>query len=288
MSEKPTTAAGYAAVYVELVRATCLYVATKLGDLTDDLVVVGGLVPSLLVDQEHLAEGVEAHVGTMDLDIGLAVALLDAGRYRELSERLRRSGFTQDENERGNATRQRWKIEGTEKVTLDFLIAPTRPDDRGGRLRDIEPDFAAIIAPGLHLAFVDRQRVTLTGRTIMGEDGERGIWVCGPGAYLVLKALAFALRGENKHAYDLFYVLRNYGAGVQEVAAHLRPILDDPDAEKAVAVLGKDFTAHNGVGPRRVAEFLTGGSDDAIQADVVGYIGAFLRALNREEGPGAP
>jgi hypothetical protein len=27
------------------VRATCLYVATKLGDLMDELVVVGGLVP---------------------------------------------------------------------------------------------------------------------------------------------------------------------------------------------------------------------------------------------------
>jgi hypothetical protein len=282
MPEKPTTAAGYASDYVELVRATCLYVATKLGDLTDHLVVVGGLVPSLLVDQQHRAEGVEAHVGTMDLDIGLAVALLDAGRYRELSERLRRSGFTQDENERGNATRQRWKIEGTEKVTLDFLIAPTRPDDLGGSLRDIEPDFAVIIAPGLHLAFVDRQRITLSGHTTMGEEAVRDIWVCGPGAYVVLKALAFSLRGENKDAYDLFYVIRSYGAGVQEVAAAIRPIVDDPDAEKAVAVLSQDFSAHNSVGPRRVAQFLTGGPDDIIQADVVGYIGALLRELNRD------
>lgn len=180
MPEKPTTAAGYPAGYAKLVRATCLYVATKLGDLTDDLVVVGGLVPSLLIDQEDLAEGVDTHVGTMDLDIGLGVALLDEGRYRELSERLRRSGFTQDENERGNVTRQRWKIEGAKTVTLDFLIAPTRPDDRGGALRDIQPDFAAIIAPGLHLAFAERQRVALTGRTIMNEDAERSVWVSGP------------------------------------------------------------------------------------------------------------
>lgn len=282
MPEKPTTAAGYAPEYVELVRATCLYVATKLGDLTDDLVVVGGLVPSLIVDQENLAEGFEPHVGTLDLDVGLAVALLDNGRYRELSERLRRGGFTPDENERGNATRQRWKIEGAEKVTLDFLIEPTRPDDRGGALRDIEPGFAAIIAPGLHLAFVDRQRIILTGPTIMGEDAEREIWVCGPAAYIVLKALAFSLRGENKDAYDLFYVIRNYGAGVREVADLLRAILDDSDAEKAVAVLRQDFTAHNGLGPRRVAQFLTGAPDDTIQADVVGYIGALLRALDRE------
>ena len=278
MPEKPTTAEGYAPEYVTLVRATCLYVATKLGDLTDDLVVVGGLVPSLIVDQENLADGVEAHVGTMDLD----VALLDQGRYRELSERLRRSGFTQDENEQGNVTRQRWKIDGVEKVTLDFLIQPTLPSDRGGSLRDIEPDFAAIIAPGLHLAFEDRRRISLSGRTIMGEEAAREIWVCGPAAYIVLKALAFSLRGENKDAYDLFYVVRNFGTGVEEIADLLRPILEDPDTKKAISVLRQDFTNHNGLGPRRVAEFLTGGQDGSVQADVVGYIDSLLRAVDRE------
>lgn len=282
MPEKPTTATGYAPEYVELVRATCLYLATNLGDLTDDLVVVGGLVPSLIVDQKNLPEGIEAHVGTMDLDVGLAVALLDQGRYRELSDRLRRSGFTQDENEKGNATRQRWKIEGVEKVPLDFLIQPTRSDDRGGSLRDIEPDLAAIIAPGLHLAFVDRQRITITGRTIMGEDAERDIWVCGPAAYIVLKALAFSSRGENKDAYDLFYVVRNFGTGVQEVAELFRQILEDPDAQRAIAILRQDFTARTGLGPRRVAQFLTGKADDSVQADVVGYVDALLRAADRE------
>jgi hypothetical protein len=41
----------------------------------DELVVVGGLVPSLLIDQEKLPENVTAHVGTLDLDLGLAFAL---------------------------------------------------------------------------------------------------------------------------------------------------------------------------------------------------------------------
>ena len=55
MTDKPTTAAGYGGGQTELVRATCLYVATKLGDVMDELVVVGGLVPSLLVKQEDLS-----------------------------------------------------------------------------------------------------------------------------------------------------------------------------------------------------------------------------------------
>jgi hypothetical protein len=49
MPEKPSFASEYLREQVELVRQTCLYVATKLGDLLDELVVVGGLVPSLLI-----------------------------------------------------------------------------------------------------------------------------------------------------------------------------------------------------------------------------------------------
>jgi hypothetical protein len=57
MPDKPKRASDYKSDQVTLVRATCLYVATKLGDLMDDLVIVGGLVPSLLIDQETLPEG---------------------------------------------------------------------------------------------------------------------------------------------------------------------------------------------------------------------------------------
>ncbi len=107
MADKPKRAWEYKSEQVELVRAACLYLATKLGDLTDEVVVVGGLVPSLLIDQVALPEGSSAHVGTMDLDIGLKLALLDEGRYRKLTERLREDGFIQDQTEEGRPTRQR-------------------------------------------------------------------------------------------------------------------------------------------------------------------------------------
>ena len=71
----------------------------------DELVVIGGLVPSLLINQEDLPSGVDSHVGTMDLDIGLTLTLLADGRYRTLIERLRRAGFEQDMSGQGNPTR---------------------------------------------------------------------------------------------------------------------------------------------------------------------------------------
>jgi hypothetical protein len=277
MAIKPSTKDGYKPELHDVVRATCLYCATKLGDFDDDIVVIGGLVPSLLIPTPP--PGAELHVGTMDLDIGLTVALLDDRRYQSLLERLRSAGFKPDTNNKGNPTRQRWKSTKNALATIDFLIAPSRPDDRGGQLRNIEPDFAAIIAPGLSLAFDDRQRVRISGLTLMGETAERELWVCGPGAYVVLKALAFRLRGENKDAYDLFYVIRNFADGPSSVADRLRPLLNSRDAQQALGILREDFGASNCVGPRRVAEFLFGVPDDQTQADVTAFVVELLGSL---------
>ena len=276
MADKPKRASEYKSEQLRLVRDTCLYVATKLGDLMDEVVVVGGLAPSLLIDQGKLPEGTSAHVGTMDLDVGLKLALLDERRYLTLTERLRGANFMPDQTDEGRPTRQRWKLSGTATVTVDFLIPPSRPEDQGGKLRDIESDFAAVIAPGLMLAFQDRRRVRIDGRTIVGEKAAREVWVCGPGAFVVLKALAFRGRGENKDAYDLYYLVRNFGDGIGDVATCLRPLLDDQEAQRALQILRDDFLDYEALGPRRVAEFLQGGPDADIQADVVGFVKALL------------
>ena len=152
MPEKPTTAAGYPPEQVARVKATCLYLATKLGDLMPELVVVGGLVPSLLIDQENLPENVTAHVGTMDLDLGLAFALIGEARYQP----------------------------------------------------------------------------------------------------------------------------PNYGRGVSDVTAELRPLLSDPSAMRALEYLRADFEDSDSIGPRRVAEFLFGRTDANTQADAVGFVRQLL------------
>lgn len=241
-----------------------------------ELVVVGGLVPSLLIDQQNLPEHVTPHVGTLDLDLGLAFALVGEQRYQEVAERLRNAKFAPDENEEGKPTRQRWRISDP-AVTLDFLIEPEPSvEAEAGRLFPLTKDWAAIIAPGLHLAFKNNQKVTLSGQTILGETTERDIVVCGAGAFVILKALAFHIRGENKDAYDLFYLLRNYGRGVSDVTAQLRPLLSDASAVKSLEYLQADFKDSETIGPRRVAEFLYGRPDAEVQADAVGFVRQLL------------
>jgi hypothetical protein len=277
MPDQPMLARDYKPEYVALVRSTYLYLATKLGDLMDEIVVVGGLVPQLLIDHDHLPAGADAHVGTTDLDVGLSIAILNEGRYQAVRGRLREAGLRPDVNENGNITRQRWKLQDYE-VTVDFLIPPTLPEDRGGALRNLDRDLAAVITPGLHLAFRDRRTVPLSGQTVRGEVATRNVSICGPAAYVVLKALAFQNRGENKDAYDLFYVIRNFERGPESVAELLKPMLVDPDAAKAVGILSAEFQRGNAVGPQRVADFMGDSTNDAIKADVVAFVRALLGA----------
>ena len=133
-----------------------------------------------------------------------------------------------------------------------------------------------MITPGLRLAFQDRQKASLEGLTLLGEKASRDIWVCGPGAFVVLTALAFELRGENKDAYDLYFVIRNYGRGVDDICSCLGPILKEEETQRALEILSRNFSDPDALGPSRVAQFLYRGPEASLQADVVGFVKELL------------
>ena len=113
----------------------------------------------------------------------------------------------------------------------------------------------------------------------IGAWATRSIPVCGPGAFTVLKALAFGNRAENKDAYDLFYVWS--GVGVPEVAESLAPLRPSTHIDDALSVIERDFCNHDGLGPIATAQFITLGLDDNVQAEVVGHAQELLRSLGR-------
>ena len=149
-------------------------------------------------------------------------------------------------------------------------------------MRDLERDFAAFIIPGLRLAFLDRQAVHLTGKTIFGERASRHVWVCGPGAFVALKALAFKARGYNKDAYDLYYMVRNYGRGIEDVATRLRCVLRESEAVEIAEILKNNFLDPDGPGAVRVARFLAGRLDEEVQADVAGFMARLLQSCESQ------
>jgi hypothetical protein len=285
--DKPRHRSGYRREETEQVEATCLTVALTLGTLMDEMCIVGGLVPSLIIDRDLQPdeENDETHVGTNDLDVGLAVALLDDQQYTEISRRLRAEGFKPDINDDGNPTPQRWRL-GELKVTVDFLMPSISAAESGARIQHLEGDFAALIAPGLQLAFDERQKVPIDGYTLQGEKARRTIPVCGPASFIVLKALAFKNRAEPKDAYDLIYVLRRWPAGIPNIAERLAGHHERyPEIVKgALAALADDFAEVDSIGPMRAASFNgeSGENLDAPAADAHGYVDDLLRLCRQQ------
>ena len=270
---KPTTADGYYVGLAAEARRVCLYVATILGDLSNDIVVVGGLVPYLIVDQGAVEV---PHVSTRDLDLGLALALLDEERYREVSARLRDRGFKPGTKDEGQVTRQTWMLPGS-AITIDFLIARSNSGPEPGRLQNLEGDFAAIVTPALGVAFQDFVEVVIDDMTPNVERARRSVKVCGPAAFVVMKAHALRLRGENKDASDLLYVLKHYGDGTtDEIVARFKSIAHVAETREAVTFLAEDFASVEHLGPVRAAQFALGRKDPEIQADAFGYVQDFL------------
>lgn len=286
VSDKPSTENGYVPEDLKLIRRTCLYAATKLGDLRKEVVVVGGLVPSLLVDEgqpeDEYKSVLSRHVGTLDLDLGLSLGLLDTGRYKKFAKRLREAGFRNDVKESGEKRTHRWVIEMEgRRIELDFLVSKSDEQDTGGgEVINIEGDFAAIVTPGLHLAFEDYEKIELEERIPGKGKAKRKIKVAGPAAFLVLKSLAFDLRGTNKDAYDLYYVLRNYAGGTGEIAQRFNNFTKSEIVANSLDILKRDFRNEDMIGPQCVANFVASNEQNTkIKADVVAFINDLLKKL---------
>lgn len=293
MPEKPLRADDYQPEDRRLVKKGALTVARKLGDLMDEIVLVGGLVPSLLIDLQREEEDdewnttgpFERHVGTHDLDLGFAVALVDEERYREVRKKLRSSGFEQDTKQNGERTTHRWRHREEHGLKVDFLISPIEASEEGGDIRNLEDDFSAIVTPGLELAFRDYESVNLSGPSLRGAEVSKTVQVCGAGAFTVLKALAMKYRGEkDKDAYDLFYVLRNDPGGPQSVGRTISEFLESgsSEAREAVQILNEEFDSPDSGGPMDVAYFVNDDRDDTVQADVHAYVAALLDTIEDE------
>jgi hypothetical protein len=286
---KPRTRDGYTPEDLANVISACLTFAVTVGAHMEELCIVGGLVPSLLIDNKLGDNRGPAHPGTNDLDIvhpgtndldvGLAVAVLNDNAYQAISSRLRAEGFDPIMNAQGNTQVQTWAYAET-KVTVDFLLPPIPGGPPAARVQNLESDFGALIIPGVELAADEREIVVLEGQTFAGERVTRDIPVCGPATFTVLKALAFAHRGEPKDAFDLVYVLRGWN-DMNDVVERLRnhAAAHAEIVTRALTDLDRDFRDPGNHGPMRAASFDTlrvGELDDAA-ADAHGYVDDLLR-----------
>ena len=85
---EPKIATDYASRDVQAAYTVLIELGQLLGPYEDNYVIAGGSVPWLLLD-----EASPAHLGTLDVDIGLDSKTLNDGKYATLIETLEKAGY---------------------------------------------------------------------------------------------------------------------------------------------------------------------------------------------------
>ena len=249
------------------------------------LVIVGGLVPPLLVP-----EAADAHVGSVDIDLCLSLAITGGTTreyYRSIEETLK--PYFEPERASGFRWRKKRSAPGLPLI-LDFL-APAAEDDTlladGTRALDEKaatqnagPRLRPLPIRAGRLIDEDALSATLEGVQLVYRRGARAdvqIRHAGPVGFLAAKADALVGRADSKDGYDVSWWCLNARPSGMEVADLVteRPAFKQELFQESVAQLHAAFRAPDYPGPdgyaREKHPDLQPGDDEYEQARNVAY-----------------
>jgi hypothetical protein len=107
----------YERILVEAAESVLLELAHLLGEYSEGIVLVGGWVPGLLIDQTE-----QKHVGSIDVDLALDHRTIQEVGYRSIMQRLQNRGY-QPGDQPFIFYRSLTVGEKEIKVEVDFLAA---------------------------------------------------------------------------------------------------------------------------------------------------------------------
>jgi len=250
MNLEPRQREDYSDRQIAAARRVLVDLGQVLGSFEDCLVVVGGWVPDLLMENSD-----EAHVGSIDVDLALDTEKLAAGRYAELLKTLldTRRYKQAEEPFKLHAEVDLEDGQPPVQVDVDFLKSPD------ARTKKNKPKFTKNFRPldasGCSAAFEHPELVIITGKMIKGKTNRVQFRVASIADFLIMKSYALANRDKPKDAYDICFCLDNYPGGRKKLAANWKKRADKKDVNKAIEILKEKFAAVDSYGPGQVAEF---------------------------------
>jgi hypothetical protein len=239
----------YSADQVEAARSVLLELVHLLGEYRDDIVVVGGWVPQLILP---LAD--RPHVGSIDVDLALNHRNLHEAGYATIQALLNRRGYEQDPRQpfiyhrtvivNGNAI----------KVEVDFLAGEYEGTGAKHRTQPVH-EGRARKARGCDLAFDLYVETDIVGELPEGGRDQARVRVSSVVAFLVMKGMALHDRLKEKDAWDIYFTLINYPGGLDALAQEIRQHLNHGLVQEGLRKIADKFVSPDHMGPKYVADF---------------------------------
>lgn len=239
----------YTLELIEAARSVLLEIMRVLGEYQNDIVIVGGWVPELLLTQAD-----EEHIGSIDVDLALNHRRLDEVGYKTILELLLARGYVQANYQPFIFYRTVSVGDHEIEVEIDFLAGKYRGTGKRRRTQRVQ-DMRPRKARGMDLVFDSPEKIVINGRLPGGGDDSTVIQVASIPAFLVTKAMAMKSCLKEKDAWDIYYCVRNFPGGIDALIEKFHPFLGHGLVEEAIDILSKKFSSPEAVGPVHVAAF---------------------------------
>jgi hypothetical protein len=260
---------------VEAAKSVLVELVHILGEYRDEMVIVGGWVPFLLMPD---AAG---HVGSTDVDIALNHLAENDEVYARISEVLRDHDYDRDADQPFIWFKD-VALEGQDVVAVevDFLAGEyggTGTRHRTQHVQGMKPRKAR----GADLLFDESVERQVEARLPNGAIDRVTVKVAGAVPYLVMKSSALESRVKEKDAYDIWFILANYPGGAAAVAEEFAPFATHGLVLEAAAILENKFASPEHFGPVSVALFLEAEGEEAerIRRDAYERVQALIAEL---------
>ncbi len=247
------TASQYEPGQVAACHAVLIELVHILGDFIDDMAIVGGWVPLLLIPN-----AAEEHIGSMDIDLALDIEHISNEAYATINKILTRHDYRQ--NEANNAQFKYFKnvvVSGqTYEVEVDLLTGEYGGDTGKNRRHQPIQDVKALKARGTDMVFARTETITVSG-DLPGNAGKDTVKckIAGIVPFIVMKGIVLARRKKEKDAYDLDFVLRNYPGSIEAIAQLMAPDINHGIVREALSNIDMKFQSVEHWGPLAVANF---------------------------------
>ncbi|MBI5026516.1 MAG: hypothetical protein HZC12_07300 [Nitrospirae bacterium] len=236
---------------IKACKAVLLELVHLLGEIKDEMVIIGGWAPTFLFPQSD-----DPHVGSLDIDVALDFSKIPDDTYQTILKAFLKRGYTQDKEQPFRFFRK-VKIEGTEpiNVEVDIMAGEYGGTGKGHRTQKVQ-DIRARKARGCDLAFDSSITVTLEGELPDGGKDKVSFKVAGIVPILVMKGMAMFGRMKEKDAYDIYYCIEHYPGGIEGFASEFTPHIKNKLIIEGLEKIRSKFASVEHIGPKWVADFL--------------------------------
>jgi len=267
----------YSAEAVQAAKSVLIELTHLLGEYREDIVLIGGWVPELIIPQ-----GQWTHVGSIDVDLALNHTRIKEAGYRRIEELLLSRGYYQDKDRQPYIFLRDIIVGGSQyTVEVDLLAGEYQGTGKTHRHQEVQ-GIKARKARGCELAFDMTTEVNIEGEVPGGGLDRVTIRVAAIVPFFVMKGMALVDRMKEKDAWDIYYCIRSYPGGIEVLVREFEPHKDNGLVQEGLGKIASKFASEKDIGPRFVSDFEEADDPDEIERirrDAFERVHAFLEKL---------